>query len=336
VRDKFLDPDSIVQLIKKHDPAHKTAQWLSAAENSRRLGTHLVKFTAGAVDFIEDAAIQRLIMKAIHNALDKIDLSQSAGMILEVMTKNNRHQALLDEGINQIATLLGAETTQAIIADGIVEWLKDEHPVAEKIMPSSWLGKTGADVAVKAASRLLDDINKNPEHPLRLSFDDYTQDFIARLKHDPTFFAKAEEIKSYLKNDETFNNYVSAVWRDIKDWLKRDCADEQSVLHQKISLAGQWLGKTLAEDIALRDSLNAHMQDAARKMAPDFAQFLTTHISDTVKSWDSKDMAEQIELNIGKDLQYIRINGTLVGGCIGCLLYLLVHAQEFWQWLTAY
>jgi uncharacterized membrane-anchored protein YjiN (DUF445 family) len=70
-------------------------------------------------------------------------------------------------------------------------------------------------------------------------------------------------------------------------------------------------------------------------MAPDFAHFLTVHIRDTVKSWDSKEMSHQIELNIGKDLQYIRINGTIVGGCVGCLLYLIAHAQELYYFLLA-
>jgi uncharacterized membrane-anchored protein YjiN (DUF445 family) len=84
---------------------------------------------------------------------------------------------------------------------------------------------------------------------------------------------------------------------------------------------GQWVGRELAHDPALRQSLNDHLEEAARTMAPDFAQFLTRHISDTVKNWDSRDMSRQIELNIGKDLQYIRINGTIVGGFIGLLLY---------------
>jgi uncharacterized membrane-anchored protein YjiN (DUF445 family) len=331
VREKFLDVDSIVALIQKHDPAQKAADWLCATDNTKKLGTYLVKITAGILDFIEDAAVQKFMTKAIHAMLDKIDLSQSAGMLLDVMTKNNRHQALLNEGINQFASLLAEEETQTFIAGGIVDWLKDEHPVAEKMMPSGWVGRTGADIAVKAASRLLNEINANPDHQLRIKFDGYTKDFIARLKTDPEFFAKAEEIKRYLKNDEAFNTYMGELWRDLKDWLKRDCADENSVLHQKISAADQWLGKTLAQDASLRQSLNQHMEDAAKKMAPDFAQFLTAHIRDTVKGWDSKEMSRQIELNIGKDLQYIRINGTIVGGCIGCLLYVISHAQELFQ-----
>ncbi|EIK44262.1 protein of unknown function DUF445 [Cellvibrio sp. BR] len=334
VREKFLDPDSIVALIQKHDPAQKAADWLCAADNTKKLGAYLVKLTAGMIDFIEDAAVQKFMTKAIHAMLDKMDLSTSAGMLLEVMTKNNRHQALLNEGINQFALILREEDTQAFIAEGIIEWLKEEHPIAEKIVPSAWVGKAGAEIAIKAASRLLNEVNDNQEHPLRLNFDRYTQEFIQKLKTDPEFFAKAEEIKHYLKNDETFNTYMGALWRDLKDWIKRDCADKNSVLHAKISETGQWLGKTLAEDASLRQSLNLHMEDAAKKMAPDFAQFLTVHIRDTVKSWDSKEMSHQIELNIGKDLQYIRINGTIVGGCIGCLLYLIVHAQEIFQFVV--
>ena len=328
VRDKFLDVDSLVALIEKHDPAQKATDWLNAPANTQKLGIYLIKLISGTLDFIEDSAVQKFMTKAIHAMLDKTDLSGSAGMLLEVMTKNKRHQSLLNEGINQFASILREEETQAFIAEGIVNWLKEEHPVAEKIVPSGWIGKTGADIAVKAASRLLDEINENPEHPLRIKFDSYTTGFIEKLKTDPEFHAKAEEIKHYLKNDETFNGYMSALWRDMKDWVKRDCNDENSVLHRKINAAGEWLGKTLSEDPSLRHSLNQHMEDAAKKMAPDFAQFLTTHIRDTVKGWDSREMSRQIELNIGKDLQYIRINGTIEGGSRVHLVYVFSHAQD--------
>lgn len=328
VREKFLDVDSLVALIKKHDPAQKATDWLNSPANTRQLGNYLVKFIAGTLDFIEDSAVQKFITKAIHAMLDKVDLSGSAGMILEVMTKDRRHQALLNEGINQIANILRDESTQAFIAEGIVDWLKEEHPVAEKIVPSGWIGKTGAEIAIKAASRLLDEVNEDHEHPLRIKFDNYTHEFIEKLKVDPEFREKAEEIKHYLKSNETFNRYMADVWQDLKSWIKRDCQDENSVLHGKITAAGQWLGKTLAEDADLRLSLNQHMEDAAKKMAPDFAKFLTTHIRDTVKGWDSEEMSHQIELNIGKDLQYIRINGTIVGGFIGCVLYIISHAQD--------
>ena len=111
------------------------------------------------------------------------------------------------------------------------------------------------------------------------------------------------------------------LWGELYHWLKRDLASDASLLHRKIVESGQWVGHTLASDPELRASLNSHMEAAAHKMAPDFARFLTRHISDTVKNWDARDLSWQIEMNIGKDLQYIRINGTLAGGLIGLGLY---------------
>lgn len=328
VRDKFLDVDSIVALIQKHDPAQKIADWLVERKNTEKLGGYLVKMTANILDFIEDNAIQNFMKKAVHALLEKTDLSKSAGIILETLTRNGRHQALLDEAINQFAKILNDEETRRIIANEIVTWLKEEHPVTEKVLPSAWIGKTGAEIAINAASNLLNNVNTNPQHPLRESFDAFTKEFIVKLQQDPEFAAKGEEIKHYLQNDETFNAYLKELWGDMKDWLKSDLKNTHSIFHQKIIGAGLWIGTTLANDPALRTSLNDHMEDAARKMAPDFAHFLTTHISDTVKNWDSTDMSKQIELNIGKDLQFIRINGTIVGGCIGLLLYTIAHIQD--------
>jgi len=126
-----------------------------------------------------------------------------------------------------------------------------------------------------------------------------------------------------LKNDEAFNRYLGEMWADLRQWLKADMQSEDSRVKQRIANAGLWFGETLTNDASLRASLNEHLEQAAHRLAPDFAAFLTRHISDTVKSWDAKDMSRQIELNIGKDLQFIRVNGTLVGGTIGLILFLL-------------
>lgn len=100
------------------------------------------------------------------------------------------------------------------------------------------------------------------------------------------------------------------MWADLRQWLKNDMQSDDSRVKQRIANAGLWFGETLTNDASLRASLNEHLEQAAHRVAPDFAAFLTRHISDTVKSWDAKDMSRQIELNIGKDLQFIRVNGT--------------------------
>ena len=323
VRDKFLDTESVVALIRRHDPADMMANWLRQEDNARQLGDYLVKLGAGALDFIDDEPVQRFISRAVHKLVGSIDLSQSAGMIVDGLTQNGRHQQLLDAGIDQLAKLLHSEETQAFIAQGIVDWLKEEYAFIEKMLPSELIGRKGADIAVRMASGILSKVAHDPDHPLRQRFDEFTAEFVERLKTDPQFSDKSEEIKSYLLNDDTLNNYLKSLWDDLKAWLKADLNSEASTLRRRLEATGAWLGKTLAEDPVLRQSLNDNLELAARAAAPEFAVYLTRHIADTVKNWDSAEMSEQIELNIGKDLQFIRINGTIVGGLIGVILYLL-------------
>jgi uncharacterized membrane-anchored protein YjiN (DUF445 family) len=323
VHEKFLDTDSIVRLIQRHDPAQKVADWLVHPENTERLGRYLVKTAGWALDFIEDAAVQNFVRRAVHGMIQGIDLSKTAGTILESVTRDGRHQELLDEGIAQLAKLLDNEETQAFIAQGIVDWLREEYAVMERMLPSELIGRKGADLTVKLAAGILKRVSEDPRHPLRQRFDAYTGDFIARLQLDPAFLEKGEDIKRYLIGDETLNGYLGSLWSDLKAWIKADLDKEDSTLRRRLEATGAWVGRTLAEDPALRASLNENLELAARGAAPEFAGFLTSHIADTVKHWDSREMSEQIELNIGKDLQYIRINGTVVGGLIGVVLYLL-------------
>lgn len=323
VRDKFLDTESLVALVRRHDPAAMVSSWLRQEDNARQLGNYLVKLGAGALDVIEDSAVQGFISRAVQQMVGSIDLSRSAGAIVDAMTQNGRHQELLDAGIDQLAKLLHSEETQAFIAQGIVDWLKEEYAVFEKVLPTESIGRKGADVAVRMAASILARVNEDADHPLRRNFDQFTADFIVRLKADPAFLAKGEEIKRYLLDDPALNGYLKTLWDDLKRWLKNDLQQVDSRLHQRVVAAGLWIGRTLADDAGLRASLNSHLETALRGAAPEFAKFLTVHIADTVKRWDSADMSHQIELNIGKDLQFIRINGTLVGGMIGVILFLL-------------
>ncbi|MCC8395243.1 DUF445 domain-containing protein [Paraburkholderia sp. MMS20-SJTR3] len=322
VQDKFLDVPSLVGLIRRHDPAQTITAWLGEPANTARLGDYVVRLTGGILDVVDDARIQSFIRGALRDVLAKVDLSQSVGSILDTLTRDGRHQQLLDTAIEQVIALLREEPSREFIAARIVDWIKSEYPTLEKILPTALLGERGADAIAGAANRALAQIAENPAHELRERFDAAVQKLIAKLKTDPAFIAQGEALKHYLVEGDAFSAYVKDMWGDLRAWLKRDLRSDDSVLHARVAAMGQWVGRELANDPALRQSLNDHLEEAARAMAPDFAHFLTRHISDTVKNWDSREMSRQIELNIGKDLQYIRINGTLVGGFIGLLLYL--------------
>lgn len=331
VEEKFLDTESIVGLIRRHDPAQKVADWLVAPANTERLGSYLVRMGSWALDFIEDAPVQQFVRRAVHGMIEGVDLSKTAGTILESLTRERRHQEILDEGIRQLARLLDNEDTQAAIAQGIVDWLREEYAFMEKMLPSELIGRKGADITVRLAAGILKRVDEDPAHPLRQRFDAFIEDFIARLQADPAFAQKGEEIKRYLVGDETLNGYIGALWGDLKAWIKADLDKEDSTLHRRLVASGAWVGRMLADDPQLRASLNESLELAAHGVAPEFAGFLTRHIADTVKHWDSAALSHQVELNIGKDLQYIRINGTIVGGMIGVVLYLLSTVPAWLQ-----
>ncbi|EIY9336511.1 DUF445 domain-containing protein [Escherichia coli] len=282
VQEKFLDTQSLVALIRRHEPALLIGNWFSQPENARRVGQHLLQIMSGFLELTDDARIQRLLKRAVHRAIDKVDLSGTSALMLE-----------------------------------------SEHPLKAKILPTEWLGEHSAELVSDAVNSLLDDISRDRAHQIRHAFDRATFALIDKLKNDPEMAARADAVKSYLKEDEAFNRYLSELWGDLREWLKADINSEDSRVKERIARAGQWFGETLIADDALRASLNGHLEQAAHRVAPEFSAFLTRHISDTVKSWDARDMSRQIELNIGKDLQFIRVNGTLVGGCIGLILYLL-------------
>jgi uncharacterized membrane-anchored protein YjiN (DUF445 family) len=325
VREKFLDTESILKLIRRHDPVQLLADWLAKPANTELMGAHLVRAATFMLDFIEDAPVQNVIRRAVHTMVGSVDLSKSGGAILESLTRGRRHQQLLDEGIRQLAHLLDNTETQGAIANGIVDWLKEDYALVERMLPSELIGRKGADIAVRLASGILNKVAADPAHPLRERFDEYVADFIERMKADPDFIAKADDVKRYLLEDDTFNGYVGSLWAELKAWLKSDLASDDSSMRRRIIGMGAWIGKALGDDPQLRQSLQENLEAAARGAAPEFAGYLTRHIADTVKQWDDREMSAQIELNIGKDLQYIRINGTIVGGMIGVVLYLLSH-----------
>jgi len=321
VQEKFLDADSLAALMRRYDLAAALGGWLSQEANTRRLGGFLVKCVAGSLHLIEEDRVQQLIKDAARTLLAKADLSRSAGEVLDTLTADGRHQQLLDQLIARLLQLLASQRTRDAMADKIVEWLRTEHYRKQLVLPTEWLGEKGSELAARQLGRFLDEVRTDPHHGLRVAFDAHVEDLVARLKTDPVMRQKAEQIKDYLLNDDDLGRYASQLWRTMSAWIHRNVESEDSPLHRNLVAAGGWLGQELAADPELRRTLNDQLEAAARSAAPDFSSYLTTHIRDTVRQWDGREMASQIELSIGPQLQKIRVNGTLVGGAIGLVLF---------------
>ncbi|CAK9883735.1 MAG: hypothetical protein XXXJIFNMEKO3_00108 [Candidatus Erwinia impunctatus] len=323
VGEKFLNKEALLTLIRQCDPAQTAALWLRQSKNAALISRGLLSVLQGLLNLADDRPVQAFIRRAAHRAIDQIDLSRSVATLFDTLTKQGRYQALLDDAIAPLLKMINQPQTHQIIADQVVRWLKQEHPLKEKILPTSWLGEKSADVAREAVQSILSDIEHNKSHALRQGFDRAVARFVTQLKSDPQMQEKALEIKRYLKEDEKFNHYLGALWGDLRDWLNADLQQENPQLRQRMTRILRWAGETLESDHALRTTLNQHIESAVVQAAPHFAQFLSQHIRATVEGWNAGEMVTQIELNIGPALQRIRINGTLVGGIIGFLLWCL-------------
>ncbi|MGV3680795.1 MAG: DUF445 domain-containing protein [Acidovorax sp.] len=331
VRDKFLDAPSLVALIRRHDPVARVADWLVAPGNTALLGQQAVRLLSAGLDAVQDAQVERFIQRAARTVIGQIDLSQTMATVLGALTHNGRHQALLDDGLARLITVLQSEETRDLIARTIVQWLKKDHPVKEKMLPTDWLGDKGSAMVANALAGLLAEVAANPQHQLRERFDEAVQRLITRLQTDPDWQQRADEIRQYLQTDATLGGYVQELWQGMRTALRRDLAQPDSAVARNVQAMGAWLGRSLADDPALRESLSARLERWAEGLAPEVSAFIAQHIEDTVQRWDAQEMSELIELQVGRDLQYIRINGTVVGGLIGLVLFGLSHAGEIWR-----
>ena len=328
VREKFLNPQVLTELIQRSDPAQRFASWLSTPSNARRVGRHAANLMGNWLDLVDDKRIQAFISDATKAVVGKLDFSQALGSVLEMLTKGGRHQQLLDAALGFVAEKLRDPALREKIAQRVVNWLKSEHKWKQMLLPTEWIGDQAAEAASSGLNRFLDEVANSPTHELRETFDLALKKLVRNLKTNEEFRRKGEEIKEYIQSNPELANYTRSLWQALRDWLSNDLESSSSQLQQQIERMGLWLGQKLAEDQELRTSINEHMQALASGAAPQFAEFLTGHISDTVRKWDAQDMSRQIELSIGPDLQYIRISGTAVGCVIGILLFLVSHVGE--------
>ena len=328
VRERFLDPDSLVKLIRAHDPAALLARWLTRPRNARLVAAQVARMLAAALETLEDAEVERLAQRALRTVVGHIDLSRALSELLAALTEGGRHQQLLDQALARLQALLQEDATRALIATSLVGWLKREHPRTEKLLPSGWLGDKGSAMVAQALDSLLADLATQPEHRLRQQFDGAVAEWVERLRADPSWQARAEGLRRYLTDDPALAAYLRSLWRSARAALLRDLTQASSQVGARVRRMALWLGHALAGDEQLRASLDARLEQWARTLAPEVARFLAQHIEATVRSWDARDMADLIELHIGPDLQFIRINGTLVGGLVGLVLFGLSHAGE--------
>ena len=327
VKLRFLEPEALVALLQRQEPVLSLANWLTLPENARRLGGYAAAMLRHTLDLVDDQRVKAFIADAVRTVAEKIDLSKGLAAALKLLTHEGRHEQLLLDVIGAIQGELDREETRTYIAEMVAAYLKDEHAVVETILPTTWLSGKAAGAIQAAVLKQLTHIAQAPQSEIRVKVNAAIQKLIENLETDENFLRRGEEIKLQVMANQDFLKYTQELWTDFREWILTDLSKgvDQSLLSGKVQDIGLWIGGKLSADEELRRSLEAHLAAFVRALAPELANHLVDHIRDTIRDWDASEMTTQLEQQLGSDLQAIRISGTLVGGLIGALLFLVSH-----------
>ena len=332
VRDNFLDPQAILAKLAIFDPARKLGEWLTDPQRVRFWVGQGQRWALGLLDTFDDKRLQQATLDLITEQFRRWDAAPTAGDVLGLLTQNGRHQQLLDAGLQQLATFLAQDEVKANVSQIMLKHARREWPkIFATLQVVANVPNLADSLADRLSASLLDELHEvlaQPGHPVRLRYEAWLKDFIERLRSDPELIASVNQMKERALADPGVQIFVSSLWTDVKQLLRHDLAGENSTTARYFERGLHAIGQKLASDESLRGAINEHVLSAAAHLAGDLRDGITRHIAQTVKAWNDEQLVRELELSVGRDLQFIRINGTLVGGLIG----LVLHAVAVFGW----
>ncbi|MCE7031501.1 DUF445 domain-containing protein [Lysobacter sp. GX 14042] len=318
----FLDRREVVRKLEEFDPAWRLAHALADPRHAARAGKLVVELSPHVLALLDSERLYGFLERLTREQLRRMDLATLVAQVLELMTHQRRHQALLDSVLRDMGGFLADPATQDLLA--------------ARISPQMWsvLRITGLDepVARKLAARvvagvadLVEQMATDPRHDMRLRFDGYVEGFIDRLHHDDVLRHRVGELRDRLLDDPALPRYVRGLWDQVLAWLGEDLAREDSRVAARASRAAQVFGERLSADAAMREWINRWLADAAGPLVERYRGGIRDFIVERIGRWDTDELVNELELSVGSDLQYIRYNGTAIGALIGGLLFGIRH-----------
>lgn len=312
VGEHFLVRDAVEKRLQRTDLAGRLGAWLERERNAALLSRDL----GVALDWLlragDSADLRRSMKTALSEALNRVSLSEALAVLIEVLASGDNAQALIDQlvffGREQL------EHNKATIRNRIEErspwWLPKF--VDEEIY----------DQLVAEFERVLDEIGRDAEHPARTGFNERLSSLRSLLVSDSELIAKGERLRHEFLEHPAVRQYGEDVWEHIRVYLQESFRDPQSPIRLGIEHQLRRVGRMLSEDAGARDRLNHWLRELFVYVVENYRGPLSEIISDTIEDWDAESTSRRVEMHIGKDLQFIRINGTIVGGLVGVLIYL--------------
>jgi uncharacterized membrane-anchored protein YjiN (DUF445 family) len=300
IRDHFLTRDAVLPRLAEADLAGRM---------SRDLGRAL-DWLLGAVD---SAELRLSLRTSLQRALDQASVSAGFGVILEVFTTGDHAQALVDHLVDVGRSQLAAneEKIRARIKDRSPWWLP--RFVDEEIYTQ----------LIGELQRILDEIGDDPTHAAREDFNRRLAALRNALDNDPVTIERGQVLRDEFLNHPAVKAYFDDLWQMVRDNLSDALNDSESSIRLGLERELSMIGKRLQEDTEIAETLNGWLRDLVTYLVETYRQPLSEIVSDTIEGWDATATSDRIELYIGRDLQFIRINGTLVGGLVGVAIYLV-------------
>lgn len=332
VRDNFLHPEVLLQKLEILNPAERLGQWLREPDNLAQVTGSVRAMAIEGISLLHEQAVRRAIGEFLVARALSWNATATAASVLDVLTKSGRHQDVLDGALSKLRDYLATPEVRMLVAARLVKFARAQWPKATSLVDTiANVDKMADSLSDKLALQLVEEVQtalSQPDHSVRRQFDDWIHEFIERLRQDPEFAREVNAMKDRVVQSDDVRAYLDGVWTEVRATIERDLQREDSVLmrHLDHSLAG--LGDRLSRDPSLVEAINAHVLSAAGRMVGGMREGVTRHIASTVKSWDDRSLVRQIELSVGRDLQFIRLNGTLVGGVIGLLLYAVTVVMQ--------
>lgn len=310
----FLEAAPVEAKLRQVDFASFIADWLGDRKRSTDLARFVLRLLPEAVDAAETSGLKTFVTRRVMTQLQSVDLAPLAAGTLRAFVQEGRHRGLLDDLLGAVHGALTQPQTMAAIREKI----RDELPTLLKLYRTD---KYLLNRIVKSATTFFDEIRNDPAHPFREEFDRMVLSFVDRLGTEPSYGARIADLKRDLLARPELGALVQTVWSNVRSFIARSASGESTVLQHHLADLFMKAGATLAADADMRAEINQGFVMVLRSFIADQKSGVSSFIADQVKAWDMKQLLTLIEINIGRDLQYIRFNGSLIGGLAGLALY---------------
>jgi len=316
IETNFLAPEPVEKRLGEVDFASLVADWLSDRDRSAALADFVLKLLPQTLGAIDQSGLKGFIGKRIMTELERVELAPLAAGLLSAVTEKGRHQRLLDELLGAVEKVLTNEETLAALRERI----RKELPALFNLYRAdAYLLRK----IVASTSGFIQDARADASHPLRVEFDSFVTSFIERLRGSQSFARRAESLKRDLLARPEIAAIAEGAWDSLRSFLEQDAKASDSQVRRQLEAMLVDVGGQLARDPAIRAEINRGMVRVLADFVQSQKSGVGRFIADQVKSWDIDMLIGRVELTVGRDLQYIRFNGAMIGGLAGLALHAL-------------